>query len=180
MTRIDNSSTNSPADHRIVNISLRAHAARIPLLHRRLKTTGTRNLLNTKRGPNCGDGGDEAWQTQGDTLDYNRNYRLSDRCQRRVRKALPRIFPPLALLNHRLKIIWRKNLRGIKRAGDFAAACWRSGKKVLLHALARIGPALYNLLKSAWSPAIAGLLSATRENHCRIGWLSWPIGISLA
>ena len=139
------------------------HTGELPRLsnsfYRRLKITVKENLLSTKGAPDCGDADPALERAQSDTLDYNRNYRLSDSRRRRVSKALPRILPPLALFNHRLKIIWRKNLRGIKRAGDFAEACWRSGKKVLLHALACIGPALYKLLKTAWSPACAGLLS---------------------
>ena len=114
-------------------------------------------MLNTKHGPDCGDAEQKFEQVQSVTLDYNRNYRLSDRRRRRVTKVLlPPIDAPLGPFWHRLKIIWRKNLRG---AGGFAEACWRHAKKVVLRALARIGPALYNILKTAWSPAVAELLS---------------------
>src|SRR5204863_1874186 len=66
----------------------------------------------------------------------------------RVTKVLlPPIHAALGPFWHRLKIIWRKNLRG---AGDFAEACWRHSKKALLHAFASIGTALYNRLKTAW------------------------------
>jgi autotransporter-associated beta strand protein len=114
----------------------------------RSKTIGSENLLSTKRGTDCGDAEQKLEQAQSDTLDYNRNYRLSDSRRRRVAKVLlPPIHAALGPFWHRLKIIWRKNLRG---AGGFAEACWRYAKKVVLRALARIGPALYKLLKAAW------------------------------
>ena len=114
----------------------------------RSKTIGSENLLSTKRGTDCGDADQQLEQVQSDTLDYNRNYRLSDSRRRRVTKVLlPPIHAALGPFWHRLKIIWRKNLRG---AGDFAEACWRHAKKALLHAFASIGPALYNRLKTAW------------------------------
>src|SRR5437660_2425485 len=115
-------------------------------LHNRLKTLWRKKLPSTKPAADCGDGAEEREQTESHTLDYNRNYRLSDACRHRVRKFLLRVVSPLMPLYNRIKIIERKISRGIKRAGRFAAAYWRSGRKVLLRALAPLLP-IYHRFK---------------------------------
>src|ERR1700751_5716972 len=106
----------------------------IPLYHR-LQTALRKNFRSTKPAADCGDGSEELEQTQSKTLDYNRNYRLSDGRRHRVRKFFLRVLAPPVLLNPRLQNIWRKISRSIKRACDFTGFCWRFAKKVLLRAL---------------------------------------------
>src|SRR5260370_15610047 len=111
----------------------------IPLYNRR-QTAWRKNFRSTKPAADCGDGAEEIEQAQPNTLDYNRNYRLSDVCRPSVRKFLLHVPAPLVPLSCRLQNIWRKISPSIKRARDFAEACWRFGKKVLLRAHAPLLP----------------------------------------
>src|SRR5437868_12823566 len=118
-------------------------------LHNRLKTLWRKKLPSTKPAAGCGNGAEELKQTESHTLDYNRNYRLSDACRHRVRKFLLRVVSPLMPLYHRIKIIERKISRTIKRACAFAAASWRSGKNVLIRALTPLLP-IFRRLRIIW------------------------------
>src|SRR5437016_11860216 len=118
-------------------------------LYNRLQTAWRKNFGSTKPPTNCAAGAEELEQTQSKTLDYNRNYRLSDGRRHRVRNFLLRLLAPPVLLNPRLQNIWRKISRSIKRASDFTEACWRSAKKVLFRALAPLLP-IYHRSKIIW------------------------------
>src|SRR5205807_2579 len=131
-------------------------------LHNRLKTLWRKKLPSTKPAADCGDGAEEREQTESHTLDYNRNYRLSDACRHRVRKFLLHDPAPLVPLSRHLENIERKISRSIKRACAFAAACWRSGKKVLLRVLAPLVP-IYRRLKIIWRQNLRSIKRTARS-----------------
>ena len=110
-------------------------------LYNRLQTAWRKNFRSTKPAVDRAESGEELEQAQSKTLDYNRNYRLSDSRRHCVREFLLRILaPPLAPLHNGLKIICRKILWSIKRAGRFGGTCWWYAKKGLLHVLAPLRP----------------------------------------
>jgi fibronectin-binding autotransporter adhesin len=132
----------------------------IPVYHT-LKTAWEKNFRSTKSARECAEGGEELEPIQLHTPDYNRNYRVTDGRRHRIRKFLLRIFAPVTPLHNGLKIISRKSLRAIKRAGDFGEACWHYGKKGLFRACAPLAP-LYNWLKTT---SRKNLLSTTRVSQ---------------
>jgi hypothetical protein len=155
----------------------------IPLFHH-LKTICGKKLQNTKPTGDCGDAG-EALEpgTLNYNCDYRLAYgsqprekktslgifaplkkisrvvkgaaRFAGLRLRYGKNALLRALAPPAPVVHRLRIIWRQNLRGTKRAVDFGKVCWRCEKK----ALAPLRPFFYDL-KIIWRKNLGSIKRA--------------------